>query len=98
RRLDIRVRGGGGGGASGGAASAGGAGGGGAGSGRGSGRGRTETAHTLNGTAVAMGRTIIALLENGQRADGSVRLPACLVPYGAPAELAGASAASAASS
>src|SRR5207253_6004912 len=33
---------------------------------------RTETAHTLNGTAVAVGRTIIALLENGQREDGSV--------------------------
>jgi seryl-tRNA synthetase len=43
--------------------------------------------HTLNGTAVAVGRTIIALLENGQREDGSVHLPAALVPYGAPAEL-----------
>jgi seryl-tRNA synthetase len=43
--------------------------------------------HTLNGTAVAVGRTIVALLENGQRADGSVELPACLVAYGAPAEL-----------
>ena len=31
--------------------------------------------HTLNGTAVAVGRTLIALLENGQRADGSVALP-----------------------
>jgi seryl-tRNA synthetase len=49
----------------------------------------TETLHTLNGTAVAVGRTIIALLENGQRGDGSVALPACLVPFGAPAELAG---------
>ena len=37
--------------------------------------GRTETPHTLNGTAVAVGRTIVALLENGQRADGSVELP-----------------------
>jgi seryl-tRNA synthetase len=44
-------------------------------------------AHTLNGTAVAVGRTIIALLENGQREDGSVKLPDVLVPYGAPAEL-----------
>jgi seryl-tRNA synthetase len=44
-------------------------------------------AHTLNGTAVAVGRTIIALLENGQREDGSVVLPEVLVPYGAPAEL-----------
>ncbi len=48
---------------------------------------RPETLHTLNGTAVAVGRTIVALLENGQRADGSVGLPACLAPFGAPAEL-----------
>ena len=40
---------------------------------------RTRTPHTLNGTAVAVGRTIVALLENGQREDGSVELPACLV-------------------
>jgi seryl-tRNA synthetase len=46
-----------------------------------------EVLHTLNGTAVAVGRTLVALLENGQRADGSVALPECLVPYGAPAEL-----------
>jgi seryl-tRNA synthetase len=37
--------------------------------------------HTLNGTAVAVGRTIIALLENHQRPDGSVRIPAALQPY-----------------
>jgi seryl-tRNA synthetase len=48
---------------------------------------RVEMLHTLNGTAVAVGRTIIALLENGQREDGSVVLPECLGPYGAPAEL-----------
>jgi seryl-tRNA synthetase len=48
---------------------------------------RTLTPHTLNGTAVAVGRTIVALLENGQRADGSVELPESLVPYGAPAGL-----------
>jgi seryl-tRNA synthetase len=52
---------------------------------------RTRFVHTLNGTAVAVGRTIVALLENGQREDGSVALPACLTPYGAPAELAAAS-------
>ena len=46
--------------------------------------GRPEHVHTLNGTAVAVGRTIIALLENGQRDDGSVRLPAALVAHGAP--------------
>jgi seryl-tRNA synthetase len=50
---------------------------------------RTEALHTLNGTAVAVGRTIIALLENGQRSDGSVQLPEVLVPYGAPASLQG---------
>jgi seryl-tRNA synthetase len=50
----------------------------------------THTLHTLNGTAVAVGRTIVALLENGQRADGSVALPECLVPYGAPRELTAA--------
>jgi seryl-tRNA synthetase len=49
---------------------------------------RPETLHTLNGTAVAVGRTIIALLENGQREDGSVALPAALAPYGAPSLLA----------
>ncbi len=47
----------------------------------------TRTPHTLNGTAVAVGRTIVALLENGQQADGSVELPATLVAYGAPARL-----------
>ncbi len=45
---------------------------------------RTETLHTLNGTAVAVGRTIIALLENGQREDGTVALPDILAAYGAP--------------
>ena len=49
--------------------------------------GRPITAHTLNGTAVAVGRTIIALLENGQREDGTVELPDVLVPYGAPKTL-----------
>ena len=50
-------------------------------------RAKPETLHTLNGTAVAVGRTIIALLENGQREDGSVVLPEVLVPYGAPSVL-----------
>ena len=40
--------------------------------------------HTLNGTAVAAGRTIIALVENGQQEDGSILLPDVLRPYGAP--------------
>jgi seryl-tRNA synthetase len=43
-----------------------------------------EPVHTLNGTAVAIARTLIALLENGQRADGSVGLPRALVDAGAP--------------
>ena len=43
------------------------------------------TLHTLNGTAVAVGRTIIALLENGQQDDGSIALPQALVDAGAPA-------------
>jgi seryl-tRNA synthetase len=43
------------------------------------------TLHTLNGTAVAVGRTIIALLENGQQDDGSIALPKALVDAGAPA-------------
>jgi seryl-tRNA synthetase len=43
-----------------------------------------EPVHTLNGTAVAIARTLIALLENGQQADGSVRLPQALVDAGAP--------------
>ncbi len=46
--------------------------------------GKPATLHTLNGTAVAVGRTIIALLENGQREDGSVALPSVLGEYGAP--------------
>ena len=49
--------------------------------------GKPVPVHTLNGTAVAVGRTIIALLENGQRDDRSVALPDVLTPFGAPAEL-----------
>jgi len=43
-----------------------------------------EVLHTLNGTAVAVGRTLIALIENGQQDDGSVRLPGALAEAGAP--------------
>ena len=49
--------------------------------------GKPELLATLNGTAVAVGRTMIALLENGQQADGSVVIPQCLVDCGAPAVL-----------
>lgn len=44
-------------------------------------RGSTEFAHTLNGTLVATSRGLLSLLENGQRADGSVTIPEALVPY-----------------
>ena len=42
---------------------------------------RPEFVHTLNGSGLAVGRTLIAVLENGQEADGSVTLPAVLAPY-----------------
>jgi len=41
----------------------------------------TEFVHTLNGTAVATGRAMIAILENHQRADGSIRIPKVLQPW-----------------
>ncbi len=43
--------------------------------------GGLEVLHTLNGTATAIGRTLIAILENHQQADGSVKLPSKLHPY-----------------
>jgi seryl-tRNA synthetase len=46
--------------------------------------GSPEAVHTLNGTATAVGRTIIALIENRQEADGSFSLPKTLHRYGAP--------------
>ncbi len=49
--------------------------------------GRPVAVHTLNGTAVAVGRTIIALLENGQQDDGSVVVPPGLVDFGAPGRI-----------
>ena len=49
------------------------------------GRQEAGDVHTLNGTAVAVGRTLIALLENGQQDDGSIAIPAALVAAGAPA-------------
>ena len=41
----------------------------------------TRFLHTLNGSGLAVGRTLVAVLENGQQEDGSVILPAALVPY-----------------
>jgi seryl-tRNA synthetase len=51
------------------------------------GGGRPEHVHTLNGTAVAVGRTLIALMENHQTEDGGVTVPAALQKWGAPERL-----------
>jgi seryl-tRNA synthetase len=47
--------------------------------------------HTLNGTAVAVGRTIIAIVENGQQDDGTITIPSVLHPFGAPETISAAS-------
>ena len=44
-------------------------------------QGKPELVHTLNGSGLAVGRTLVAVLENGQRADGSIALPDVLWPY-----------------
>ena len=44
-------------------------------------KGKPELVHTLNGSGLAMGRTLVAILENYQRADGGVDIPAVLQPY-----------------
>ena len=43
--------------------------------------GKTELVHTLNGSGLAVGRALVAVLENHQQADGSIRIPAALQPY-----------------
>ena len=43
--------------------------------------GKPEFVHTLNGSGLAVGRALIAVLENGQEEDGSVTLPGALHPY-----------------
>ncbi len=43
--------------------------------------GKPELVHTLNGSGVAVGRALVAILENGQQADGSVTIPVALRPY-----------------
>ncbi len=50
-------------------------------------KGKPELAHTLNGSGLAVGRTLVAVLENYQRADGSVDVPVALRPYMAGLEL-----------
>jgi seryl-tRNA synthetase len=43
--------------------------------------GKPELIHTLNGSGVAAGRALIAVMENYQQADGSIRVPGVLQPY-----------------
>ena len=43
--------------------------------------GKPELLHTLNGSGLAIGRTLIAILENYQQADGSIQVPEALRPY-----------------
>jgi len=43
--------------------------------------GKVEFVHTLNGSGLAAGRTVVAVLENYQQADGSVKIPEALIPY-----------------
>ncbi|MBZ8139251.1 serine--tRNA ligase [Rubrivivax gelatinosus] len=50
-------------------------------------QGKTEFVHTLNGSGLAVGRTLVAVLENHQQADGSIRVPAALRPYLGGAEI-----------
>ena len=44
-------------------------------------QGKNELVHTLNGSGLAVGRTLVAVLENYQQADGSVTIPEALRPY-----------------
>jgi len=43
--------------------------------------GKPELVHTLNGSGLAVGRTLVAVMENGQNADGSITVPEALRPY-----------------
>ena len=43
--------------------------------------GKPELLHTLNGSGLAVGRTLVAVVENGQQADGSIVLPAAIAAY-----------------
>jgi seryl-tRNA synthetase len=51
--------------------------------------GKPEPLHTLNGSGLAVGRTLIAVMENGQLADGSIAVPLALQPYLGGAEIIG---------
>ena len=52
-------------------------------------KGKTELVHTLNGSGLAVGRTLVAIMENNQQADGRIRVPAVLQPYMGGMELIG---------
>ena len=43
--------------------------------------GKPELLHSINGSGLAVGRTLVAVMENYQQADGSIRVPAVLQPY-----------------
>ena len=43
--------------------------------------GKLNYVHTLNGSGLAVGRTLVAILENYQQADGTIKIPTALVPY-----------------
>lgn len=51
--------------------------------------GKTELVHTLNGSGLAVGRTLVAVIENNQQADGSITVPEVLRPYMAGVEVIG---------
>ena len=57
--------------------------------------GRPQLLHTLNGSGVAVGRALVALLENHQQPDGSIRIPRALRPYLGGADRIGATTAQA---
>jgi seryl-tRNA synthetase len=50
-------------------------------------KGSPQPVHTLNGTATAVGRTLVAIMENFQRQDGTIAIPKVLQEFGAPAEI-----------
>ena len=52
--------------------------------------GKPELLHTLNGSGLAVGRTLVAIMENYQQADGSITVPAVLQPYMGGTEVLGA--------
>ena len=43
--------------------------------------GKPELLHTINGSGLAVGRTLVAIMENYQQADGSIEIPEILLPY-----------------